>query len=143
MASTDSQAFLEVNEAYSVLIDPEQRRVYDGNRGISQTQPYRGDETDDFQTPHFSCTPHGPKMSFNRASEIFHSRKFRRKYAAPGFIWREPGTTSFRDEVEEMYEREKHYYDYYNRRTLYRPSIITLLIFFLGTFVAVVVSYKS
>ncbi|VDM31912.1 unnamed protein product [Hydatigera taeniaeformis] len=74
VASTDSKDFLEVNEAYTVLMNPELRRAYDNTRRIVQ---HEGNDLSSF----FSCSPDGPKITFDRASEIFHARKFRRRFS--------------------------------------------------------------
>ncbi|KAL5109132.1 Chaperone protein DnaJ [Taenia crassiceps] len=71
VTSANPKDFLEINEAYSVLTNPELRHAYDSNRKTAQKQ-------DDEPPPPFSCSPCGPSITFSRASEIFHARKFRR-----------------------------------------------------------------
>lgn len=138
VSPTDPHAFLVINEAYSTLIDPDQRRLYDENRGIVQKH-----HDDDSLSPYFSYTPYGPKVSFSRASEIFHSRSFRRKYAALGCTWWEPVTKPLRKDVKRKFNP---FDDLYNRRSserYYSPPTSFLLGLLFAVVSVVLVAHRS
>ncbi|VDD74640.1 unnamed protein product [Mesocestoides corti] len=87
----DPQLFLDVAEAYAVLVDPDLRRAYDASRNGFQAVASTDPSCSPMAENHFSCSPYGPKISFDRASEIFRSRQFRRSSAVN---WRPPAPSN-------------------------------------------------